>query len=448
MTDRRQPDRRALQPRLPGLTPRSASELMTPTRPPTPAETKSWRSRRLPLDPEARRPNGFLRFVSGLLTFLLLISALGGGVGFALRQKFDVPGPLAQSMVVVIPKGEGTYEIAGRLEREGVVTDRRLFMAQYLAARTFSGAATEKFSIKAGEYEIKKAASLREVLDTLIEGKAVLYRISIPEGLTSKQIVDRLRADQNLSGEIAEVPAEGSLLPDTHRIARGTSRQDLIERMQADQRKLLALLWSKRQAELPIKTPEQAVVLASIIERETARHDERPKVAAVFVNRLRKNMRLQSDPTIIYGLVGGQGSLGRPISRADIDSKTPYNTYQIDGLPPGPIANPGRPALEAALNPASTQDLYFVADGTGGHAFTTNLKDHNAAVANWRRIEREQKEKSRPASTPAAPEPNAGAAGATEAPPAKARKAVAPAAAKAKPPTDPNAAAAAQPAKK
>lgn len=344
--------------------------------------------RSVPLDSEARSSSRVLGFFSGTLTFVLLALVILGGSGYVLTRNFDVQGPLKTSVVVVIPKGEGTYDIAGRLERDGVIADRRLFMAQYLA-RTFGGSGTDR-SIKAGDYEIRAGASVRDVLDSLMEGRAILYKITIPEGLTTLQIVERLRADQGLSGDITQIPAEGSLLPDTYKVGRGMPRQELIDRMRTDQKKFVAQVWAKRQSELPIKSPEQALVLASIVEKETGRGDERTKVAAVFVNRLRKNMRLQSDPTIIYGLVAGQGTLGRGITRADIDSKTSYNTYQIDGLPPGPICNPGRSAIEATLNPAATQDLYFVADGTGGHTFTTTLKDHNTAVATWRRIEREK----------------------------------------------------------
>lgn len=406
MRDRRPPPEHLQHARLPGLTPRSPSELLMPTRPPIPAGSGRRTLRASSADGELRRPSGFVRFFNGLLTFLLLILILVGGTAFVLNRSFSAPGPLAANTVIVVPKGEGTYEVAGRLEREGVVRDRRLFVAHYLSARLMSGSAADKFGIKAGEYEVKAAASVREVLDTLLDGRIILYRVSVPEGLTSLQIVERLRADQNLSGEISAVPPEGSLLPDTHRVARGTARQELIDRMKADNDRLVAQLWSKRQADLPFRTVQEALIMASIVEKETGRNDERARVAGVFVNRLRKNMRLQSDPTITYGLVGGQGPLGRGLTRSDIDSRTAYNTYQIDGLPPGPICNPGRPALEATLNPAKTQDLYFVADGTGGHTFTTNLKDHNAAVANWRRIEREQREaKARASGTVLPPEP-------------------------------------------
>jgi UPF0755 protein len=321
----------------------------------------------------------------------LLFAAL---IALLLRSTFDQPGPLAHTTVVVIPKGEGVYEIASRLEREGIVSDRRLFMANYLAARLYSGYADGKpVQLKAGEFEVRKQASLRQVLETLTEGRAVLYKITIPEGLTSMQIVERLRAEPNLDGEITDIPAEGALLPDTYKFSRGMQRQELVDRMRSEHQKFVAALWDKRQRNLPLQTVEEAIVLASIVEKETGRPDERERVAGVFVNRLRARMRLQSDPTVIYGLAGGQGTLGRPITRADLEARNPYNTYQIDGLPPTPICNPGRSAIEATLNPAKTADLYFVADGTGGHTFSPTLKEHNSAVQVWRRLEREARAK-------------------------------------------------------
>lgn len=398
--------------RPPVLTPRSPSDLIAPTRPPRP-------SRDLKPQRSPRRFAGLFRFINGALTFALMVLVLFGGMAVMLRTWFDQPGPLANATVAVIPKGEGVIDIANRLEREGIVSDRRVFVAQYYAARLYGGLSGEKSSIRAGEYEIKKQASMRQVLDTLVEGRAILQKFTVPEGLTSLQIVERLRADTNLTGDIAQVPPEGSILPDTYKFSRGLSRLDILERMQGEHQKLMAQIWEKRQPDLPLQTLGQALVLASIIEKETGRGDERERVAAVFVNRLRKNMRLQSDPTIVYGLVGGQGPLGRSITRSDIDSKTPYNTYQIDGLPPGPICNPGRQAIEATLNPAKTNDLYFVADGSGGHVFTANLKDHNAAVQNWRKFEREQKAKQ---SGQAAPPPEPAAAEPVAAAPAAAKK--------------------------
>ena len=363
--------------------PRSPAEALEPGRAPRPP--RRLRERR-----EGRRFGGFVRVLSGLLTLAFLGTSVVAVLALLLRINFDQPGPLGHSAVTVIPRGEGVQEIAVRLEREGIVSDRRLFVAQYLAQSLNSWFTDSKeVQLQAGEFEFRKQASLKEVLQTLAQGKAVLYRLSIPEGLTSQQIVARLRAEENLSGEITEVPPEGALLPDTYRFSRGMSRSDILERMQADQRRFIASLWDKRQPGLPIQSVEQALVLASIVEKETGKADERERVAAVFVNRMRRGMRLQSDPTIVYGIAGGQGSLGRPITRTDIDTRTPYNTYQIDGLPPTPICNPGRAAIQATLNPAKTQDLYFVADGTGGHTFSSTLRDHNAAVQIWRQAERE-----------------------------------------------------------
>jgi UPF0755 protein len=230
----------------------------------------------------------------------------------------------------------------------------------------------------------------------LTSGRAVLHNITIPEGLTSEQIVARLRENDLLVGDIVNVPREGSLLPDTYRIERGTSRQRVIQLMTEKQREELNRIWSRRVADLPIRTPQELVTLASIVEKETGKADERPRVAGVFVNRLNRRMKLQSDPTIVYGLVGGKGTLGRGILRTEITQATPYNTYVIDGLPPGPIANPGRAAMEAVANPSRTRDLFFVADGTGGHTFSETLDGHNRAVQRWRQIEASRREAGRP----------------------------------------------------
>jgi len=382
--------------------PRSPAEVLEPTRAPR-------APRRVRIQREPGPVSGLLRFFNGVLSFAFLVLIIAGVVALALRANFEQPGPLAHATVAVIPKGEGVYEIASRLERDGIVADRRLFMANYLSERLYSSAAEGKaIQLKAGEFEIRRFASLRQVLDTLIEGKTILYRITIPEGLTSTQIVERVRAEPNLQGEVQNLPPEGTLLPDTYKFSRGMARQELIDRMRSEQQRFLATLWEKRQKDLPLQTAEQAVVLASIVEKETGRADERDKVAGVFVNRLKARMRLQSDPTIVYGIAAGQGTLGRSITRADIDTKTPYNTYQIDGLPPTPICNPGRPALEATLNPAKTSDLFFVADGTGGHTFSPTLKDHNSAVQVWRRFEKEMKTKQAEPAAAASPAAGSG----------------------------------------
>ena len=230
---------------------------------------------------------------------------------------------------------------------------------------------------------------------TIVEGKVVPHQVSIPEGLTSQQIVARLLADDVLTGDIKEIPPEGSLLPDTYNFTRGVTREQMIERMQQAQQRAVEEIWEHRSPDLPLKTPEQLVTLASLVEKETGKSDERSRVAAVFVNRLKQNMRLQSDPTIIYGLVGGKGTLGRPIMKSEITQPTPYNTYVINGLPPGPITNPGRASLEAAANPARTRELYFVADGTGGHVFAETYEQQEKNVARLR-LDRDRSEGSGP----------------------------------------------------
>jgi len=372
--------------RTAGSLARSPSERLEPTRPPA-------RPRRR-LEKEPRRVRPFLRLVNGLLSFALLAMLLVGGIALMFESKIEAPGPLERAKVIVIPKGEGAHEIATRLEREGVVGDRRLFIAGYLWSRFASWLDGSKPpNLRAGDYEVKQNASVRNLVDLLSEGRTVTYKVTIPEGLTSYQIVERLKADQSLAGEITTVPAEGSLLPETFIVQRGAPRQTILDNMLAGSRKLMEKAWAQRQQELPLKTMEEALVLASIVEKETGRNDERERVAAVFINRLRQNMRLQSDPTILYGLHGGKTVWSRAILKSEIAQKTSHNTYQVDGLPPTPICNPGRAAIEAVLNPADTKELYFVADGSGGHVFAETLKDHNANVQRWRATERDLKAK-------------------------------------------------------
>jgi len=253
----------------------------------------------------------------------------------------------------------------------------------------------------------------------LSEGRTISYRVTVPEGLTSYQIVEKLKADPNLSGEIAAVPPEGSLLPETFMVDRGMPRQTILDRMQAEARKAAEKAWAHRRRDLPIKSLEEAIILASIVEKETGRADERERVAAVFVNRLKANMRLQSDPTILYGLSGGKTVWSRPIQKTEIAQKTAHNTYQIDGLPPTPICNPGRAAIEAVLNPANTKELFFVADGTGRHVFAETAKEHIANVQKWRAAERDMRTK---AAAPLAAEDTPTTAAQSPAEPAKKAK--------------------------
>ncbi|MEQ1714388.1 MAG: endolytic transglycosylase MltG, partial [Hyphomicrobium sp.] len=359
---------------------RSPNERLEPARAPS-------RPRGLQDHEPSRLVSGLVRVASGLLTLALVAMLTLGGTGVVLYSQFERPGPLDTARSVVVPKGKGRIQIAEALEEQGVIANRWTFVAGHLFQTLFGP--KRSLDLKAGEYEVKEHASMRQVLETLTEGKSIQYKVAVPEGLTSQQIVERLKAETNLSGDVVSLPAEGTLMPDTYLISKGMGRQELIDRMQGKMKEFVAAAWEKRQADLPLRTIEEAVAFSSIVEKETGKPEERDRVAAVFHNRLKKGMRLQSDPTIIYGIAGGQGALGRSITKPDIDTKTPYNTYQINGLPPGPICNPGRASIEAALNPAATADLYFVADGTGGHAFSETLKEHNSAVQKWREVERQ-----------------------------------------------------------
>jgi len=276
-------------------------------------------------------------------------------------------------------------DIADLLTREGVMDAHRLvFIGGVFALNARS-------ELKAGEYLFPKRASVKDVVETIVEGKVVQHQLTIPEGLTSEQIVARLLESDILAGNVKDVPREGSLLPDSYHFNRGFTREQMIQRMRQAQDRLVREVWERRNPDLPLKTPEQLVILASIIEKETGKPEERTRVAAVLTNRLKQKMKLQSDPTIIYGLVFGKGTLGHPLTKSEIAQPTPYNTYVIDGLPPGPIANPGRGSIEAAANPARTKELFFVADGTGGHAFAETYDQHLKNVARLRALESEQR---------------------------------------------------------
>ena len=351
--------------------PKSPTEAIQPVAPPPPP----------PVIERRRRP--VVNMLSGLLSLIMVLAILAGAGLFLGKTQFYAPGPLASDKIVVVKGSSG--DVADQLAKEGVIDHPTLFLAGLHLLRKAS-------QLKAGEYMFRQHASLGDVMDTLVEGKSVLHSVTIPEGLTSQQIVDRLGENDVLLGEPGPTPKEGSLLPDTYKFARGMTRQQLIERMQQEQARVLREVWSRRSGDLALKSPADLVTLASIVEKETGRADERTRVAAVFLNRLARNMRLQSDPTIVYGLVQGKGTLGRSISRADIEQPTPYNTYVIQGLPPGPIANPGRAAMEAVANPSRTRELYFVADGTGGHVFAETLDQHNKNVARWRQLEADRRD--------------------------------------------------------
>ena len=321
----------------------------------------------------------------------LVLLALAGGILFVVaKQRFEAPGPLEQDKIVNIPPRLGIRDIADLLVREGVIDSPWTFVTSALLAKTHD-------ELRFGEYQFPKRASLHDVINTIIDGKVVLHQLTIPEGLTSEQVVERLLETDILSGSVREIPREGSMLPESYRYPRGSSREQVIQRLQQAQTRVVQEVWERRMPDLPLRTPQQLVILASIVEKETGRADERTRVAAVFINRLKQHMKLQSDPTITYGLVGGKGTLGRPILKSEIEQHTPYNTYVIEGLPPGPISNPGRAALEAVANPARTKELYFVADGTGGHAFSETLEQHQRNVARLRALEQGLRDGASPA---------------------------------------------------
>ncbi len=320
-----------------------------------------------------------IALASGLSVFALIGIVILGGALFA----YSGPGPKARSgerTVVELRHGASLPEIASTLKRAGVIRSSSVFMS----AAQITGAARR---LKAGEYEFASREPISQILTDIRDGKIVRHQVTIPEGLTSEMVVDILAKEPLLTGD-APTPAEGTILPETYQFERGEDRAKVLRRMIDAQDRLLAMLWEHRQPGLPYLSPTEAVTMASVVEKETGKAEERPRVAAVFLNRLRTGMRLQSDPTVIYGISQGR-PLGRGILASELAAQTPYNTYVVDGLPPTPIANPGRAALAAALDPPHTSELYFVADGTGGHAFASTLEEHAKNVARWRALERQ-----------------------------------------------------------
>ena len=350
--------------------------------------TEALRPEKVPAPPKRSKKahSQLVIFLNFLMTLVVAVCVVGVAAFYYMINAFQEPGPLETNTHFTVRSGAGLAEISNNLERNGVISNGRVF--RYMTDSYMTAGQT----LKAGEYEIKAGASMKDIMGLLESGKSILYSVTLPEGLTVKQIFARLGADEILEGELpATLPPEGSLRPDTYPFARGTKREDVVNQMRAAQTKLVQLIWDNRDADLPIKTIEEFVTLASIVEKETGKNDERAHVASVFMNRLNKKMRLQSDPTIIYGLFGGEGKPSdRPIYQSDLQKETPFNTYIIRGLPPSPIANPGRAALEAVANPWRTDDLYFVADGTGGHVFAKSLDEHNNNVRRWRKIEAEK----------------------------------------------------------
>jgi UPF0755 protein len=375
---------------------------------------------------------------SNALTLFIVVLVVAAGLLAWGREAYRGEGPLTEAICFRVERGASLSSVSRALEAQGAISDSRIF-------RIGADYSDKAQLLKFGSYLIPPKASMRDVLDSLTEGGQstcgrevnfrigvnsadvilreldastnryvevvkfdpaveampqayvdvsqepdVRFRVTLAEGVTSWQVVEALKRADFLTGELAEVPPEGSLAPDSYEVDRGSDRAALLARMTQAQSQILATLWASRASNLPYDTPEQALIMASIVEKETGVASERPQVASVFVNRLERGMRLQTDPTVIYGVTMGQGVLGRGLRQSELRRETPYNTYVIPGLPPTPIANPGRLSIEAALNPDTTDYIFFVADGTGGHAFAVTLEEHNANVARWREIERRQ----------------------------------------------------------
>jgi len=377
--------------------------------------------------------------VSNFLTLLVVAIFLLGGVIVWGQSQYNSAGPNSAPICLRVEPGSTMRRVSRQLEEEGAVRSGAIFrigadygdrtgdlkagswlipqgasMGEITEIITRGGASTcgtevvyrvgvtesqvvvRELDTASGRYEERAAfdplaeGERPEIFEQVRERKDTRYRIAFAEGVTSWQVVEGLKAVDVLSGEVAPVPAEGTLAPDSYEVRSGDARADLIERMRAAQTEILAAAWANRAEGLPVATPEEALILASIIEKETGIPEERRQVASVFVNRLKRGMRLQTDPTVIYGLTEGRGVLGRGLRQSELRRATPWNTYLIDGLPPSPIANPGRASIEAALDPASTDYIFFVADGTGGHVFAVTLEEHNRNVVKWRQIEAER----------------------------------------------------------
>jgi UPF0755 protein len=374
---------------------------------------------------------------NALTLFVVILAALAGLIAWGQRQ-YTAPGPLAEAICFEVPRGATMARVSAELEAQGAISNAAIFrigadyeerseslkfgsyliqpgasMQEIVAAMTVAGRSTcgvevnFRIGVTAAEVVVRELDPATNRFEerlkfapgvdetppdyaALTAGADVRFRVTLAEGVTSWQVVEELGQADFLTGEIAALPPEGSLAPDSYEVERGTDRGQLIAEMQARQRRIIDELWPARAAGLPFDTLEEALILASIVEKETGIAEERPLVASVFVNRLRTGMRLQTDPTVIYGITQGRGVLGRGLRQSELRAETPYNTYVIDGLPPTPIANPGRLSIAAALNPAETDYLFFVADGSGGHAFAATLEEHNRNVARWRAIEAER----------------------------------------------------------
>ena len=325
-----------------------------------------------------------MRIRTVFLALVLLAAPVCAGIYLAGSAAYRNPGPLAAEKIIYIPPGKSTLSIAENLASQSVFDDRDALI--FKIAVRLSGA-----KLKAGEYAFEPGISIEGAVLLLQSGKTYQRKITIPEGLMSFEIVALVNGAETMTGEIKDIPPEGSLLPETYSYSHGDSRANLMGRMQKAMNETIGALWPLKEEGLPLQTPQDAVTLASIVEKETGVETERARVAGVFINRLRKGMSLQSDPTVIYALTMGKIKLERALTRNDLNTDSPYNTYKIGGLPPAPIANPGREALLAVLHPENNPYLYFVADGSGGHAFAATLDAHTRNVGKWRQIQKESR---------------------------------------------------------
>jgi len=334
-----------------------------------------------------KRRRGLVEVVNALLTLLVVAILVAGGLAFYGAHSFYAVGPAKQDTTFVVQKGNNLGAVADRLEQQGLVDSRYIF-------EVGGWAMNKRTALKTGEYKIAAGASMFDILKALTEGKPISLSVTIPEGFTIAQVIDRLTGNDKLTGNIATPPAEGSILPDTYDFDPGATRQSVLDRMEAAMTAKVADIWDNRDQTIPLTSPDQLTTLASIVERETPVPDERPQIAAVYYNRLVKHMRLQSDPTVVYGITKGAGPTGRAPTRAELDQPTPYNTYQISGLPPGPIANPGAEALQAAAHPLKNANVYFVAASLNpkdGHLFAADYADHRKNVAKLRVLQKQAK---------------------------------------------------------
>jgi UPF0755 protein len=332
-----------------------------------------------------------LSFFRWTLFFVTLLVAVIGGALFVGHGMLVSEGPLTASKRVVIPRGAGPATMAKVLKDEGVLDHPVLFHVALMIDPSPK-------PIKAGEYEIPAHASMQSLVELLQSGKVVQRRLTVPEGTTTAEILALVQKTDTLTGDITLDVKEGDLLPETYFYSRNDTRDSLLLRMKEAMEKTVDEAWRKRAAGLPLVNRREVVILASMIEKETAIPAERPKIAAVFINRLRIKMKLESDPTTIYGITGGKGNLGRDLTRADLQSPSGYNTYVVPALPSGPICNPGRASILAATSPAPRDhSLYFVADGQGGHVFAPNVYEHNRNVARWKDIQKQRQEQGLPA---------------------------------------------------